>query len=452
MGSLPDPDWIIVTFEGDSSGVSPLSWGQRHSWNIVSRTGEALCVGGPFKLAPGTTVDEITSVVRFAISRHEVLRTLLHRGPNGTMYQEVHRSGQVAIEVIDAGDLDPDLIVGTVYEFYCNMNFDYSLEWPVKFGVVHRNGELSHLVVAYGHMAVDGAGLHALVRDLATRDQVPAPPVRGLTPREQAQRQQQPAAQRQNENALRAWKAMLQRVPASMFRPSPDPRQPRYWEVRFTSPAMYRAIALVAQRDRVSTSPVMVATFAVAVAELAGVDTAGFQVMVSNRFRPGFADSVSPTSQPSLCLIDVAGLSFDEIVRQADSLAVRMHLCAYYDPLALDDLIAEVSRERGEELDLSCFFNDRRFEAPRQADEVFSVDDVLAVTSESQLTWGVQMDRFNEKLFVHVNDVQGSIELFACADTHYVSPAQLETLLRRMEAILVEQACAPGRDHVMAGS
>ena len=452
MGTLPDPDWILVDFEGEGSGTSPLSWGQLYTWDTVTRTGEALCVGGPFELPEGITVEAIAWIVRTAMSRHEVLRTLLHRRADGTMEQEVHSRGRVAIEVIDAGDLDPYEIVGEIYEFYANLNFDYAVEWPVRFGVVHRDGALTHLVVAYAHMAVDGAGLNALQRDMATRDQAPPPPARGLTPRAQALRQQSSAARNQNENALRAWEAMLHRMPARLFQPLPQAQPVRYWEATFESPAMYRAAALLAERNGLSTSPVMVATFAVALAELAHLGTVPFQVMVSNRFRPGFADAVAPTSQSGLCVVDVDGLTFDEIVQQADSVAVRTHLCAYYDPLALDALIDRISRERGDELDLSCFFNDRRFETPRDVQEVPSPAEVLAVVGESRLTWGVQMDRFNEKLFVHVNDVAGATQLFACADTFYISPAQFETLLRRMESILVDAACTPRRDHTLAAS
>ena len=59
---------------------------------------------------------------------------------------------------------------------------------------------------------------------------------------------------------------------------------------------------------------------------------------------------------------------------------------------------------------------------------------------QSRFTWGVQMERFNEKLFIHADDVPGVMQLFASADTHWVAPDQLEACLRGMEAALVEAA------------
>ena len=182
-----------------------------------------------------------------------------------------------------------------------------------------------------------------------------------------------------------------------------------------------------------------------ALGEVTGSATAAFQVMVSNRFRPGFGDSVSPTSQGSLCVLEVGGATFDEVVRQAESIAMRTHLCAYYDPAQLDELIEAVGQERGQEIDLSCYFNDRRFETPRQAEPAgaASAAEIVAALPASRLHWGVQMERWNEKLFVHVNDVPGVLQLFACADTDFVSPGQLEACLRGMESAVVTAACAP---------
>ena len=50
------------------------------------------------------------------------------------------------------------------------------------------------------------------------------------------------------------------------------------------------------------------------------------------------------------------------------------------------------------------------------------------------------MDRFNDKIFVHVDDVPDVIRLFVCVDTHHISPGDTEALLRSMEAVLVDTA------------
>ena len=231
--------------------------------------------------------------------------------------------------MVDAAGADPAVVAAGLYERYAATDFDYAVEWPVRMGVVHRDGVLTHIAVAYTHMAVDGTGLHALMRDVIENMRPDAPAVTAFQPLDQVERQRSPAGQCHAEAALRTWEKSLREIPATRFSTSPDPRRPRFWEVGFDSPAMYLAIGPIAARNGVSTSPVLVAAFAVALAGITDSPTAAFQVMVSNRFRPGFADSVSPTSQGSLCVLDVAGASFDDVVQQAESIAMRTHLCAY---------------------------------------------------------------------------------------------------------------------------
>ena len=53
--------------------------------------------------------------------------------------------------------------------------------------------------------------------------------------------------------------------------------------------------------------------------------------MVSNRFRPGFAGSVSPVMQSCLGVIEVADAPFEEVVRRAWQSALGAYKHAYYD-------------------------------------------------------------------------------------------------------------------------
>jgi hypothetical protein len=84
------------------------------------------------------------------------------------------------------------------------------------------------------------------------------------------------------------------------------------------------------------------------------------QVVVDNRFRPGFADVASPLATSVPCVIDVAGVPFEEVVAQAVRTTLNAYKLAYYSPVERAELEARIVRERGETVDLSCFFNDRR--------------------------------------------------------------------------------------------
>ena len=82
--------------------------------------------------------------------------------------------------------------------------------------------------------------------------------------------------------------------------------------------------------------------------------------MVNNRFRPGLDRVVCMLAQYGLCQLDVAGVSFAEVLDRARRGAMTTYKHAYYHPVELDDLVRRVVRERGADLELPCYFNDRR--------------------------------------------------------------------------------------------
>jgi hypothetical protein len=332
-----------------------------------------------------------------------------------------------------------------VYDDYTRRNFDHEHEWPMRLAVIRRGDVLTHAVVAYSHMAMDGSAMNALNRDIVdnlrpgggSRSDAPVP---GRPPIDQARQQNSVAGKKSSAMALRSWEKHLRRIPARRFRGPVDPRQPRFWEVSFSSRALYLATGRVAARTGAGSSPVLLAAYAVALRRVTGGDPSAIQVMVSNHFRGDLAGTVSPLAQSGLCVIDVADAPFDDVVRQADATAMRAYLNAYYDPAALDELVARVGRERGEELDLSCYFNDRRFFHRQDPPADATPAGVVAARAHSELAWGHRMDRWNEKFFLHIDDAPDTVRLFACGDTHHVPPADIEAILRTMEDVVVTAA------------
>jgi hypothetical protein len=61
-----------------------------------------------------------------------------------------------------------------------------------------------------------------------------------------------------------------------------------------------------------------------------------------------------------VCVIDVADAPFDEVLDRAARRARNAYLNAYFDRDEMAALIAELGRARGEHMELTCFFNDRR--------------------------------------------------------------------------------------------
>jgi hypothetical protein len=406
--------------------------------------GTSLAIAAAQPLDPEITVEHIVAIMRFMVSRHQSLRTKLRFDGGDFPRQEVWESGEVGLDVVDAGDADPAGLAERIRADYELLLFDYADEWPVKITVVRQAGVLTHLVVCYCHLALDAFGLQALAADTATMDPATGTsdaPVTGLRPLELARQQAEPAMLRQSEVSLRYLEHLLRRIPAARFGPPAQPRQPRYWEIGYNSRAALLAAQIVAARNRVGTGPVLLAAAAVALARLTGSDPAVLQVLVSNRFRPGLSTAVTPLTHSSVCVVDVGDDDFDEVVRRAVRTSTAAAKNAYYDPVRSDELIAAIGRERGEEIDLNVFYNDRRTSSRQELpDRVPAAADLRAALPASAIRWERRLERFQHTLVISVNDVPDTLDWMVCADTAYLPPTALEALVRGLEAALTEAA------------
>jgi hypothetical protein len=103
--------------------------------------------------------------------------------------------------------------------------------------------------------------------------------------------------------------------------------------------------------------------------------------------------------------------------------------------------------ERGVEPDWSVVFNDLRVRSRELADTTFAADGAPSLRDEltrSTLTWGDRTDVPKQKVFLNVSDIPGTLCWELWADTHFVSPADMEKLLRRMETVIVNAAAVHG--------
>ncbi|OLB81313.1 MAG: condensation protein [Actinobacteria bacterium 13_2_20CM_2_71_6] len=437
-----------MRFEGDGSGIEDLTWGQWAAWGSMQGSGRSEANGGAIPLPEGTTVEEIANLLGFIMSRHQSLRTRLHYDADGTPRQAVSGAGEIALEVVDAADdEDPAEVAEALRARYEDTNFDHVNEWPVRMAVVRHHGAISHFVAMYPHIAIDGYGFEALVNDLANLDRATGrhlAPVAGTQPLEQARQQRTPAARRQHDASLRRWEKQLRTIAPRRYRDSPDKRAPRWWEASYNSPATYLALAAVAARTKVHTGPILLAAHAVLLARTTGNNPSVLRVLVSNRFRPGFAESVSALAQSALCVIDVADCTFDEAVARAWKSLLTAGLHAYYDPRRLWDLIDRVNEERGVEVDTMCYYNDRRRSIAQAATGPVPTEDQLrAALPLGKLRWGPPTDVPDAGCYLHINSVPDTIDYTLRVDTHCISPAEMEACLRGLESVIVEAAFDP---------
>ncbi|HEX3649083.1 MAG TPA: condensation domain-containing protein [Pseudonocardiaceae bacterium] len=442
-------DRILVTFTADDDGGEDvLSWGQQSIWDSMTNAGSALPVGGFVAVPPDTPVDAVVAGLRFVMTRHQSLRTHVVTGEDGVLRQRVSTTGGVPLEVIDAGADDPAEIARLTTKRYYAEPFDYVDEWPIRMAAVCRNGCVTHVVAVYCHIAVDVHGVQALVTDLATMDPAtggPTGPVAGLTPLEQVRQQRSTGATRHSEAAVRYTEKLVRQIPAHRYNTSDDPRLPRWWQVGLYSRAAYLAGRAVAARNRMQTSPVLFAAFAVAFSEVTANDPAVAQIVVNNRFRPGLAQAVGPVSEACVAVVETGDSTFDEVVGRAWQAATRAAKHSYYDPDRMAGMLAGVAADRGEHVDIDCYFNDRRmaFQNPPVLTEPPTADEVERARVATELRWDEGLSRFDHTVFFHVNDVPDAFDFSMCADTHRLAPAEMAAMMLRVEDVLVTGALDP---------
>jgi hypothetical protein len=435
---------ILVQFRGEGSGVGPLTWGQRGIWRSIMRQGSSQYVGGAVPARPGATVEGMADSLGFLMGRHQSLRTRLVFDADGDPRQRVFESGEIALEVVDAGDADPLTVANDVHARYESYDFDYVAEWPVRMAAVCRDGVPTHLVAVYNHLAVDAHSLLALVDDLRARDPetgAASGPVTAIQPLEQAAQQQTPAAQRQTDGALRHWSRVLRTVTPERFDEREHEEEPRFWDLAYYSKAADLAMRSIAARLGTDTSPVLLAAYGVAMASTVGRNPVVLQIAVSNRFRPGFVGAVCPVAQSSPCLLDVADISFDQAVARAYRAAMATYLNSYYDPIQRVALVEAVNAERGADIDTQVYFNDRRDQGrDDKSDPVPTAAEIEAALSASRLEWGPHSAVLQPKFYLDVNDAPGGMEFTLTADTRYVSPEGMESFVRALESTVVDAA------------
>ena len=107
--------------------------------------------------------------------------------------------------------------------------------------------------------------------------------------------------------------------------------------------------------------------------------------------------------------------------------------------------IARIERERGEELDLSCFYNDRR-----QRDRVHvgvpppTAEAIRAALADSTFSWKQDPNLSKMKLYLKIDDPPDAVELVLSVDRRYFSRAEMAALALAIEEVAVQAAIEPG--------
>ena len=442
-------DQVLVAFAGEGDGEAELTFGQRGLWQSIELAGAAT-VTNLVAADPGTTVDTVADVLAFMVGRHQALRTRMVLRESGPPLQRVATAGELPLLVVAAGTEDPGEVAEALAAHWKLAPFEYETEWPVRTAAIVADADsraVTHVVTVFLHTSIDGFGLAALLADVDARDPdtgAPAGPITAFTPLAQAAFEASPAGRRQNEQSLRYQEQVLRDAPTRQFGEPRYGGERRLTMLRYRSRAVRLAIHAAAARDRLHESPTLVASFLIGVGRVLGMHPLLTMMTVSNRFRPGYADSVSALMKIVPFVLDVAGLSVGEAVTRTAGRTLNAYRNAYYDAYEQDEVVSRVEADRGEEFDLSCYYNDRRRRPGAWPEAVPTAAEIHDALADSELSWKQDAHVSGARLHLNVEDPDGAIEFVLSGDERYFSRDELAALARAIEEVAVQAATDPG--------
>jgi hypothetical protein len=124
--------------------------------------------------------------------------------------------------------------------------------------------------------------------------------------------------------------------------------------------------------------------------------------------------------------------------------SIRTYKNAYFDLFLWRDLIARVARERGEEIELGTYHNDRPSQhTAGDPGRLPTSAEIEAARGHTAPPAWTELQHFNERLMVTIDDTPDTVALLVYADTHYVAKEEMAALAVEMEALAVAAAADP---------
>jgi Condensation domain len=447
-------DRVDVDFTGAGAGIEPLTWGQKAIWQDMQDSGNQFSMQGMMDLPGGSTIEDVAARVSALLGRHAALRMRLRTDETGCPSQEIAGSGRFGLDILTFPDeADPDEVAryrDHLFDTWHLERFDFTRDWPLRMAVLRHRGACRHVNWVLSHLAADGGG-HVLLLDdlLADETAGDAPrPARHPDVLDIAAAEQTPQHRQLSSRTMRYWEAQLRDIPAQTFgETGRHQAEPRYWQARFRSPAAHLAMLAISRRTGTDLSRVTLAVISTAIGRATGVCPLVLKVMVNNRFRPGLADVIAPIAQNSVVTIDVAGATVDEVVARARGASMTAGMRAYYDPDDLRAVMARLDSERGYPAAVTCRVNDQRamiMRSDEAADQgELTPEGITRKLPETSLTWLGRRDNMHEQANILIENRPGVVSLHIMWDRWSLTDAQVEAMLRAVEAVAVEAAFDP---------
>lgn len=436
-----------IDFSATARPPGPLMWGQRLLWNDSRWMGEKdhyfnMTVTVP--VPTGRLLTEVLGCLRHLVHRHEALRSRVVVTAEGEPLQEVPPSGKIDVLLAEAAPETIDEVVGECRAELFGRSFRLADEWPVRPCVVSVGGAPARVTLVLSHVFADAGAAGVLADELTemlagTAGDLPGRPP--AQPLDRAGYENSPAGRKLSANALRRLEKQLRSIPQTMF-PGPvlEPDRYRFRRMEMRSPALTEALRRTADREKASTSTVLLATAALVLATATGQRTAVFKTVLGNRAFPGLEQLVSNTLSNAVVPVEIEDVTFAQLLNAVGRVTMGNLLRSQCDPTEREAVTARVSHERGVHVDLSVFFNDTRDITGGREPRMRPEADLDVLSARTRTSWVGAWERQDAKFFFHTRSDGDCDPVYAMVDTAFLPSASVDALLRGIEHVAVRVA------------
>ncbi|MCM4081419.1 condensation domain-containing protein [Paractinoplanes hotanensis] len=440
-----------VPFTGSRAITGQLTWGQVLVERDMRRMppGTAYNVTVPVLIPAGVRTADVFAAVGALVGRYEALRTRFPR-ENGVLVQEVLAAGTVPVVVwSDDGPAD-EFAAGArkLDEQLEAAPFDHQRDLPLRVLVCVHRGVPRALVLCVSHLVADLQSSRLAARVLAELLTAraagrpdPDPPAM-VQPADLAAFERSDRGRALSAAAVAHLRRQLTAAPLDNFAGlAPVPAaEPRYWRGVVDSSISGSALGLMADRYRTSTATIALALTSALLGAVAGADRCGLLLVTGNRTTAAQRASVGTLTQHMPTVVDLTGPAFSDLVRHCWGAAMRAFRHGRFDPVDGWAAVDEVSRRRGAEPEIRCFFNDMRAGLePAAAAEPPDRESVARELAEPRFRW-TERRAAGSSFFMELGDVldvPGRLRWTLLADTTLLPPETIRAVLTGVDRLLV---------------
>jgi hypothetical protein len=442
---------VPVEFTGGRGGEGPLTLGQLevYTWTSATPDHPYAFLYTELPVPAPASVDDVAEATAALIARHESLRTTYVPGEQPC--QRVAAAGVQMLEACSLGEgpwgpRDRPAVAEALIR-WLRGSPDPGRR-PVRIAVAIAPDAGDRVIACAAgltHVAMDHGAIEILKRDFAGLLGDPARPQAGRPghqPLDQAERESTPPERRRVEAALDHMRDQFRRMPRCLYALPGARASGESLAVELSSVAAAMAMQRVAARTRTSQSSIVLAAICAVVARRANYPELVLQLVSSNRFERHLVDYVGALSQGAMTTVEVAGRSFDELLRHTWTTVTEANRLARYDVARRDALADLIGHERGLCLNFDPFFNNV---VPASgswlaAGAAFQPEEIDLALARTELRWRPVPDG-RAPIRFSLHQVDGCLRLDVWSgDTGLVPRAELESVLLAVERLLVAAA------------